>query len=711
MFDSAKSEFFTQNRELSWLKFDDRVLEEATDPTVPLLERLKFISIFSSNLDEFFMIRVGSLFDLNTLNAQSIDNKSGMTPIEQLKCIYTAVRPLYQKRDSIYASVESQLRVQGVYELSYSELEDDEKKYIKNYFQHSIQPILSPQIIDSLHPFPHLQNNALYIAALLKNKGREVSALVPVPSSMPSVVYLPGNEVRFIRTEKIIFEFFHKIFENHEIYESAIIRVTRNADLNFDDENFDVDSDFRKKMKKILTSRKRLQAVRLEVSNQISVKFQNYLCQKLGLENHQVFLTLCPMTLNYSFGLSSKVSENKVKILTYKPFSPQPSREVNPRESMLKQVKRKDIVLSYPFESISPFLKLIKEAAYDENVVSIKITIYRLANKTKLVDYLCAAAENGKDVTVLIELRARFDEQNNIDWSEKLEDSGCNIIYGFESYKVHSKLCLITMRDKNEFKYITQIGTGNYNEKTAALYTDLTLMTYNQNIGKDANEFFKNMGISNLNGSYDHLLVAPVSLKSKVLAMIDEQIALADRGRIFIKCNSITDIDIMEKLKQASCSGVKVVMVVRGICCILPGIKGKTENISLYSVVGRYLEHSRIYCFGSEENTKMYISSADFMTRNTQRRVEVACPIYDKNVRDRINFIINTILNDNIKARRLLENGEFVKIGDTPPLIDSQQVLMNDAIENIGVATEPTKETNKEKYGFLTRLFFRKKAT
>ncbi|WP_313527181.1 polyphosphate kinase 1 [Anaerotignum sp.] len=678
MADKLYTQLFTQNRELSWLKFNARVLSEATDETVPLLERLKFVAIFSANLDEFFMIRVGSLFDLLQMKETTIDNKSGMSPQEQLDYIYKAVRPLYREKDEIYASIERQLRIHGIYELNYCELDQLEQKQVKHYFKNSIMPILSPQIIDSHHPFPHLQNNSIYIATMLKIKGKEVFGLVPIPSSLPEILSLAGNETRFISMEKFLLEFLDDAFDHYQVLEKAIIRITRNADLNFDDENFEVDSDFRKKMRKLLHKRKRLFPVRMEISNEISVNFQKYIYEKLGLKQEQVFLTKTPMSMKFAFQLPTKIPANKRKALTYKGFKPHFPREVNPKESILKQLQQNDLLLSYPYESMEPFLLMIKEAANDPNVVSIKITIYRLANKAKLVEYLCAAAENGKDVLVLIELRARFDEQNNIDWSERLEEAGCNIIYGFENFKVHSKICLITKRERNEIKYITQIGTGNYNEKTASMYTDLSLISYDQRIGQDAAEFFKNMGIGNLEGIYKHLLVAPISLKQTVIKLIDEQIALANKGHIFIKINSLTDVDIMEKLKQASCAGVKVIMIIRGICCLKPNIEGKTDNIHISSVVGRFLEHSRIYSFGTGSTQKIYISSADFMTRNTERRVEVACPIYDERAREKIRHIMEAAEYDNVKARVLLANGNYVKKDKHKLPIDSQQLLMND---------------------------------
>ncbi len=670
---------FTQNRELSWLGFNDRVLSEAMDESVPLLERLKFISIFASNLDEFFMIRVGSLFDIMSVNESMIDGKSGMTPQEQLSRIFDAVRPLCLKKDRLFADVENQLRVHDIYNLSYDELEKNEKKIVRQYYKASILPILSPQIVDTHHPFPHLANNVIHIGVVLKHKNREVFGVIPMPESLPAVFYLPGSETRYIQTEKILVQHAQELFEPYAVSEKVIFKVTRNADVNPDDEVFADESDFRSRMKKVLRQRRRLAPVRLELSNQISKAFSSYFMEKLGLSQKQIYITDSPMKMDYVYQLPSKIPESKQMLLIYKKFTPVWSGAISKDESILKQVEKKDVLLSYPFESMEPFLQMIKEASGDPRVISIKITIYRLASHTKLVEYLCAAAENGKEVTVLIELRARFDEQNNINWSERLEEAGCNVTYGFDFYKVHSKICLITMKGRNGIQYITQVGTGNYNENTAKLYTDLSMITSNQPIGHDAAEFFKNMAISNLYGEYNHLIVSPVSLKSTVLNLIDEEIKKGENGRIFVKINSLTDAEIIDKLSQASCAGVKVRMVIRGICCLLPGIPNKTGNIEISSIVGRYLEHSRIYCFGTGADEKMYISSADFMTRNTERRVEVACPVYDEKLRAKIHAIMDVVLCDNVKARLLTPEGVYVKKERTEPRLDSQEFLMEQA--------------------------------
>ena len=697
---------FTQNRELSWLRFNERVLMEATDETVPLLERLKFIAIFTSNLDEFFMIRVGSLFDLSHFKTHTIDQKSGWTPGEQLTHIYEAVRVLYARRQQIYQEVEQQLRVHGICQLRYDELAETEVKFVRQYFKSSIAPILSPQIVDTHHPFPHLQNKALHIGAWLKYKNNPMFAVIPVPAALPEVIFLPGGETRYIRTEEVILEHVSQIFKSDTILEKTVFCVTRNADINPDDEAFDFDSDdFRGKMKKLLRQRQRLAPVRLELSRPISETFLKYLKEHLPVTQEQVYVTNAPLKMGYAFALPAKLSENKRRALTDTPFTPGVPHGVRLNAPITPQVQAHDILLSYPFEGMDTFLHLIRESAYDPDVISIKITIYRLARKAKLVEYLCAAAEAGKDVTAFIELRARFDEQNNIDWSERLEDAGCTVIYGVENYKVHSKVCLITRRSQGSVQYITQVGTGNYNEKTALQYTDLSLITANPAIGQDANHFFQNLAIGNVSGQYEHLMVAPSSLKTGIIREIDREIAKRGEGRIFIKMNAITDIDLIEKLKQASCAGVRVRMIVRGICCILPDIPEKTENIEVISIVGRFLEHSRVYCFGQGHDERMYIASADFMTRNTEKRVEVACPIYDQAVREKIHYLMDTCWADNVKARALQRDGSYRTrpIHETP--IDSQQMLMAKALEpdDQTVDLEPDK-----KHGFmdwLTGLF------
>ena len=698
---------YTQNRELSWLAFNERVLAEAADESVPLLERLKFASIFTSNLDEFFMIRVGSLFDLMGVEPGRRDSRSGMTPEEQLHAIYDAVRPLYREREAVCLGLERLLRRYDICRLEWKELTGSEKKYCQRYFHSEVEPIISPQIVDTHHPFPHLKNNVLHIGAWVKYRSRDVFGVIPMPEALPGVLFLPCDEgLRYIHMEELLLHHAGDIFANYDVRAKCVFRVTRNADINPEDEAFDMDEndDFRKKMRKALRQRTRLAPVRLELSERISGDFLEYLKKRLPVTDEQVFFTSAPLRLDYAFSLAGKLADPELRrALTYPEFKPCRNAQIRTGESMIRQISRSDKLLSFPFESMSPFLTLLKEASEDPDVISIKITIYRLARKAKLVEYLCAAAENGKDVTVFIELRARFDEQNNIDWSERLEDAGCNVFYGFESYKIHSKICLITRRERGEIRYITQVGTGNYNEKTAEQYTDVSLLTANRDIGQDAVEFFKNMSIGELDGEYRHLLVSPYSLKREVLRLMDGEIAKGSAGRMRFKINSLTDMDIIERLRKASRAGVRIDMVVRGICCILPGIPGETENIHIVSIVGRFLEHSRIYCFGEGESERMYISSADFMTRNTQRRVETACPIYDSAVRAKLNGIMDLCLMDNVKARELHADGSYSPVHGGEERFDAQQLQMERAID---AAAEPEPAPERESViGRLLRRF------
>lgn len=694
---------YTQNRELSWLEFNKRVLEEARDITVPLLERMKFVAIFTSNLDEFFMIRVGSLFDMVHTDEKAVDSRSGMTAGEQLAKIYEAVAPLYKERDKTYADIKKQLHPYGVCGLDFKELEQTEKKYVKKYFKEQVLPVLSPQIVDANHPFPHLINKEIYVTATLKWKEKSMLGIVPVPQYISDVLYLPGHDIRYIRMEKVILEFLDLVFEQYTVSDANYICVTRNGDVSPDDEGLEVTDDFRKLMQKTIHRRRKMSVVRLEVAEKLNDETQKYFCEKFDIKPYQIFRTKMPMKLSYIFAMSGNLPEPMKKSLTYPAFSPQESARVT-GGSMMKQIRKKDLLLFYPYESMNPFLKLIKEASVDPNVMTIKITIYRLAKKARLVEYLCAAAENGKEVTVLIELRARFDEQNNIEWSERLEEAGCRVIYGFEGYKVHSKICLITYRNRGEIQYITQIGTGNYNEKTAAMYTDLSLMTANPEIGMDAAEFFKNMSISNLNGSYQHLIVAPTSLKQTVLALMDEEILKGSNGRIIMKMNSVTDTDFIEKVSEASRAGVKIDLIVRGICCILPQVPGYTDNLRVMSVVGRYLEHPRIFSFGTGAEQKIYIGSADMMTRNTEKRVEVACPVRDKEVKEQINHYLKIMLEDNIKARVLQRDGSYRKKEQSEPFIDSQAVFMEEALQ----AARKEPEEKKESLAARIRSLFRR---
>ena len=694
---------YTQNRELSWLKFNQRVLEEAKDSSVPLLERMKFVSIFTSNLDEFFMIRVGSLYDMSLTDNSTIDSRSGMNPKEQLDAIFAAVAPLYKERDKTYSEIKKLLNPYGVCGLSIKELEQQEKKYVKKYFKDQILPILSPQIVDANHPFPHLLNKELYVIASLKQNGTSMIGIVPVPQFVSDILYLPGHDIRYIRMEKVIMEYLDVVFDKYEVSNKNYICVTRNADVSPDDEALEINDDFRLLMQETLHKRRRMAVVRMETAEPLDKELEKYFCDKFKITPAQIYRTKMPMKLDYIFSIMDKVPASLKRSLVDEPFTPQPSRYLTDGK-VIPQVKKKDILLSYPYESMDPFLRMIKEAAYDPTVLTIRITIYRLAKKARLVEYLCAAAENGKEVTVLIELRARFDEQNNIDWSERLEEAGCRVIYGFEGYKVHSKICLITYRNRNNIEYITQVGTGNYNEKTATMYTDVSLITADKGIGEDAAVFFKNMSIGNLNGSYQHIIVSPTSLKPKVLSLMDEEIKKGTNGRIIMKMNSVTDVDFIQKVSEASNAGVKVDLIVRGICCILPGVKGYTENLRVTSIVGRYLEHPRIFLFGTGADQKIYIGSADMMTRNTEKRVEVACPVYDETIRKQLAHMLKIMLADNVKARELKSDGKYDKKEKGTSKVNSQEYFMREAI----TVRHPNGRT-KESFVDKIRKIFRRK--
>lgn len=694
---------YTQNRELSWLKFNQRVLEEAKDSSVPLLERMKFVSIFTSNLDEFFMIRVGSLYDMSLTDNSTIDSRSGMNPKEQLDAIFAAVAPLYKERDKTYSEIKKLLNPYGVCELSIKELEQQEKKYVKKYFKDQILPILSPQIVDANHPFPHLLNKELYVIASLKQNGTSMIGIVPVPQFVSDILYLPGHDIRYIRMEKVIMEYLDVVFDKYEVSNKNYICVTRNADVSPDDEALEINDDFRLLMQETLHKRRRMAVVRMETAEPLDKELEKYFCDKFKITPAQIYRTKMPMKLDYIFSIMDKVPASLKRSLIDEPFTPQPSRYLTDGK-VIPQVKKKDILLSYPYESMDPFLRMIKEAAYDPTVLTIRITIYRLAKKARLVEYLCAAAENGKEVTVLIELRARFDEQNNIDWSERLEEAGCRVIYGFEGYKVHSKICLITYRNRNNIEYITQVGTGNYNEKTATMYTDVSLITADKGIGEDAAVFFKNMSIGNLNGSYQHIIVSPTSLKPKVLSLMDEEIKKGTNGRIIMKMNSVTDVDFIQKVSEASNAGVKVDLIVRGICCILPGVKGYTENLRVTSIVGRYLEHPRIFLFGTGADQKIYIGSADMMTRNTEKRVEVACPVYDETIRKQLTHMLKIMLTDNVKARELKSDGKYYMKEKGTSKVNSQEYFMREAI----TVRHPEGRTKQSFVDKIRKIFRRK---
>lgn len=674
---------YTQDRELSWLRFNERVMDEAWDEDVPLFERLKFAAIFTSNLDEFFMIRVGSIYDMSLLKQPHADNKSGLTPAEQLRAIFKAAAPLYKGRDKLMAALETRLRACNICRLSTGELDVKERKQVERYFKDYILPVLSPQVVDAHHPFPHLPNKSLNVALALRRGGEARFGLVPVPKALPPYLLLPERGLRYVLTEQIVLEYADTLFDAYQVAEKCIISVTRNADISPEDEDYELGDDFRQHMKRLLKKRARLSPVRLEIQGEAGEGLTAYLCQRLSLPREQIFRSKCPLAMDYVYALEGKLPPESAAALCYPPYVPRWPAALARGEKIIPQILRRDALCYYPYHAMDPFLQLVREAANDPEVLSIKITIYRLASKAKLIEYLAAAAENGKDVTVLMELRARFDEQNNIAWAERLEDAGCTVLYGFEAVKVHSKICLITRRERTHIQYITQIGTGNYNEKTAKLYTDFCLMTASPAIGADAAAFFQNMSTSNLDGEYRHLLVAPHSLKPRLLALMDGEIAKARagrRGRIFLKVNSVTDRELIDKLSEASVAGVQICMNVRGICCLRPGVPGLTDNIRVFSVVGRFLEHPRVFAFGEGEDAKVYLGSADFMTRNTERRVEIACPVLDPGVRRQLRHYVELLCADNVKARALGPDGAYAPIprrGDPP--LDAQLAMMEEA--------------------------------
>lgn len=668
----------TQNRELSWLRFDDRCLNEAKDPTVPLLERLKFISIYGSNLTEFFMVRVGSLYDMERVKFNAIDNKSGLTAQGQLDAIYPMAKRGCRKRDRLFSDLRKEMSENGIDDIE--KVEDCSKqeiKFLKKYFRSRIEPLLTAQIVDTRHPFPNLQTGVTYVACVLKMKKHGVFGFINVPAALNDIVVLPGDKrLRYVHTEDVVSYFAGTLFPDAVLQDMVKIKINRSAYVDADDDAFDDIQDYRQKMMKVLRERRKMNATRLVFSHKPSSVIAKYLMRHLNVTQQMVFVSDAPFSMKYAFSLGKLIDEEKQQAFLYEPYEPKMSTRFNYRQKLFAQIQKKDVLLSYPYESMTPFINLIKEAANDPHVVSIKITIYRLASHARLVEYLCQAAENGKQVDVLIELKARFDEQNNIDYSEKLEDSGCNVFYGFEHYKVHSKICLITRHEKEKTAHVAVIATGNFNENTAKQYTDLALMTAEPSIIEDAVNFFQNMMIGKLDGHYTTLLVAPVSLKASLLQMIAAETEKKKDGYIFVKINGFTDEDLMAALIRASKAGVTVQMVIRGISCLLPGVKDKTDNIHIRSIVGRYLEHSRIYLFGKGKEEKMYISSADFMTRNTERRVEIACPILDPKIRQQLHSYIDLCLNDNTKARNLGANGRYYKIKNEEEKICCQEEMM-----------------------------------
>lgn len=671
------------NRELSWLKFNERVLEEAENRKVPLCERLTFASIYQSNLDEFFRVRVGSLIDQMLLGGKMRDNKTKMTAKEQIQAVLHQVTKLNRRKDAVYETIMGQLEEQGVRMVDFRKVSKKESEYLERYFLSEIAPVISPTIVGKRQPFPFLKNNEIYAVVVLQTKsGKEKLGIIPCSNTgFKRLVELPTAGT-YMLVEELILHYIPKVFERYNIKAKSLIRVTRNADIDAD-ALYDEDLDYRDFMTELIKRRKKLAPVRLELTREMDGEIVDILCDYLELDSDHVFQVQSPLDLSFVFEIQDTL--RKVPELFYEKRIPQRSAQFKEDESIFPQLKEKDKLLSYPYESMKPFLNFLREAANDKDVISIKMTLYRVAKHSKIVEYLIDAAENGKEVLVLVELKARFDEENNIEWSRRLEDAGCRVIYGLDGYKVHSKLCLVTRKSEGQVEYYTQIGTGNYNEKTARLYTDLSLMTANVEIGVEAAKVFQALSMEETVDNVEHLLVAPRCLQSRILSMIDEEISYAKEGKeayIGLKMNSLTDKKIIDKLIEASQAGVKIDMVIRGICCLIPGVKGKTENIQVRSIVGRFLEHSRIYIFGTQEREKIYIASADFMTRNTLRRVEVAAPIYDKDLKVQLEEMFITMLSDNQKARQEDSHGnyEIVAVQETP--LNLQEFFYDQAYMN-----------------------------
>lgn len=666
------------NRELSWLQFNERVLEEAQDPAVPLLERLNFASIFQSNLDEFFMVRVGSLYDQMLIKPKKKDNKSNMTAQEQLEAIFYKVNELEPMKDIAYKNIMLELMEYGVEQINFRSASIEEQQYLQEYFKREIKPLVFPTIIDKKNPFPFLKNKEIYCAVQLQSKSNVKLGIIPASGQFNRVIRLSGGN-RFILAEDLILHFAPSIFKNYKVVDKTLFRLTRNADITVEEGLYDQDFDFREAMEELCKKRKKLHPVRMQLSETFSQPALQFLCKKLDLDENHIFYLKTPLDLSFTGIIRDMLDKPELK---FDKLVPQKSASVADNMAMMPQIKRHDILLSYPYETIKPFIQLLNEAANDSRVTEIKITLYRLAKNSMVIDALCDAAENGKQVTVLVELRARFDEENNINWSRRLQEAGCHIMYGPRELKVHSKLLLITRQSNGKTEYITQVGTGNYNEKTSTLYTDLSLMTANQDIGNEAQLLFEALMENRLIEQSQHLLIAPLCLQNKVLEMIEEEITHVrngEEGYIGIKINSLCDKVIMDKLVEASKAGVKIDMVIRGINSLAAGVSGETENIKIISIVGRYLEHSRIYIFGTKKRSKIYISSADFMTRNTVRRVEVAAPLYNARIKQRVWNMFETLLNDNVKARNQLPDGTYIRaISEHPPL-DAQRFFFEEA--------------------------------
>ena len=675
------------NRELSWLKFNERVLEEAENPEVPLCERMTFVSIYQSNLDEFFRVRVGSLQDQMLISTEIRENKTKMTSAEQIRAIIKEVKKLNQRKDKAYEKLMKKIEEYGITLINHASAKSEEKKFLEKYFMKEIMPLSSPTIVGKRQPFPFLKNGEIYAVVVLETRNKkERIGIIPCSNNMLTrMVELPGGKGRYMLIEDLILHYIGKVFKGYKVKGKSLLRVVRNADIDAD-AAYDEDLDYREFMEDLMKQRKKLSPVRIDLSREMDETVVDALCRYLDVTPDRVFRSEAPLDVSFVFQLQDLLRRNTE--LFYEKRVPQKSPEFKDGQSILQQITEEDKLLSYPYDSIRPFLKMLTEAAEDDSVISIKMTLYRLAKQSKVIEALCEAAENGKEVVVLVELRARFDEENNIRWSRMLEEAGCQIIYGLEHYKVHSKLCLITRRGENGIQYITQIGTGNYNEKTARLYTDLSLMTANEQIGMDAARVFQALAKGEVVEDIEHLLVAPKCLQSKVIEKIEEQIQKQKNGEtayIGLKMNSLTDKRIIDKLIDASKAGVKIDMIVRGICCLIPGVEGETENIHVISVVGRFLEHSRIYIFGNGEEAQYYIGSADFMTRNTVKRVEVAAPVYSERLKKRLQDLFDLMLSDNKKARKEDAKGTYSVVECKGQPINSQELLYQEAYAKAAV--------------------------
>ena len=675
------------NRELSWLKFNERVLEEAENPEVPLCERMTFVSIYQSNLDEFFRVRVGSLQDQMLISTEIRENKTKMTSAEQIRAIIKEVKKLNQRKDKAYEKLMKKIEEYGITLINHASAKSEEKKFLEKYFMKEIMPLSSPTIVGKRQPFPFLKNGEIYAVVVLETRNKkERIGIIPCSNNMLTrMVELPGGKGRYMLIEDLILHYIGKVFKGYKVKGKSLLRVVRNADIDAD-AAYDEDLDYREFMEDLMKQRKKLSPVRIDLSREMDETVVDALCRYLDVTPDRVFRSEAPLDVSFVFQLQDLLRRNTE--LFYEKRVPQKSPEFKDGQSILQQITEEDKLLSYPYDSIRPFLKMLTEAAEDDSVISIKMTLYRLAKQSKVIEALCEAAENGKEVVVLVELRARFDEENNIRWSRMLEEAGCQIIYGLEHYKVHSKLCLITRRGANGIQYITQIGTGNYNEKTARLYTDLSLMTANEQIGMDAARVFQALAKGEVVEDMEHLLVAPKCLQSKVIEKIEEQIQKQKNGEtayIGLKMNSLTDKRIIDKLIDASKAGVKIDMIVRGICCLIPGVEGETENIHVISVVGRFLEHSRIYIFGNGEEAQYYIGSADFMTRNTVKRVEVAAPVYSERLKKRLQDLFDLMLSDNKKAQKEDAKGTYSVVECKGQPINSQELLYQEAYAKAAV--------------------------